>query len=72
MGQDEQILAKSPELRIGLAKEITQEDVQPLLHGLEGEKLLTSALKGQEGLKLLKNDITYNKADEREKWRIIY
>ena len=66
MGQEEQLLAKSPELRIGLAEEITEEDVQPPLHWREGEKLLTFAFKGQECLKLLENGITYNKTEDKE------
>ena len=65
MGQKEQLLAKSPKLWIGLAKETTQ-DVQPLF--VLAERTSNSFCFWSQGtgrLKLLENEITYYKTYEK-------
>ena len=64
VGEDEQLLAEGPQLGIRLHG-AAQEDVQPRLHGLKGEEVLTPALQGQETVKLLQYDIPYDKTNEK-------
>jgi hypothetical protein len=64
VGEDEQLLAEGPQLGIRLHG-AAQEDVQPLLHGLKGEEVLTLALQGQETVELLQYDIPYDKTNEK-------
>lgn len=43
MGEDEQLLAEPPKLRVWLHR-TAEENVQPLLKGSEGQEVLTTAL----------------------------
>ncbi len=65
MRQNQKLLVKSKKLWV-VTKETAQEDVKPLLHRWEGEKLLTSALDRQEGIKLLENDIPRQNQRKRQ------
>lgn len=67
MGEEKKLLTEGPQLRIGHPEDISQEEVQPLLHWWEGEEVLTTALQGQERVELLQNDIPYDKTERENK-----
>lgn len=63
--EDKELSAKSPQFCIWL-HHTAEKDIQPLLHGCKHQEVLTTALRGQHTVELLKYDISYDRTDEEK------